>query len=466
MKHFFIRTQIVFVSLILLLTFFMMMAMLMRFNYRWDLTREKIYSLAEPTQKLLGELKSGPLEILAFYPQDDPARKDFELFLKECAIHHPNFKYRFYDPDRVPSLARELKVKEAYTVILRFRGRQEMVVRPDEQNIATALLKLAHPKNIQICFATGHDEAGIAREDRNGLRFFRDTLERNNYTVHEIILSRDQVPAACQVVVLAGPHRELDQGETASLKKAFAEGKGILFMVDPMDPGTGLAFNNFMQEFGVVLGSDVIVDKMSRMVGGDFLVPLVNQYVTGHPITSDFNLPTFFPVARSVHPSTQLHPNLEVVPLAFTSTESWAETDLKTLEKGDASFEVGRDLPGPICVSVAAESRKPVSQDPQAPSLSINSQNIGGRLVVTGDSDFVTNAYLDLSGNELFAMKIIHWLSKDDRSVTLDVRVPEFKPLILKKPQLLAVVLVAVLGFPAFFFILGGTYLFLRHRRS
>ncbi|MBI3313373.1 MAG: GldG family protein [Candidatus Omnitrophica bacterium] len=466
MKRFFIRTQILFVSLILLLTFLMMMAMASRFNQRWDLTREKVYSLSGPTVKLLGELATGALEVLAFYPQEDPARKDFEIFLKECAIKHPDFKYRFYDPDRVPRLARELKVKDIYTVILRFQGRQEVIVRPDEENFSTALLRLAHPKNIQICFVTGHDEAGLAHEDRNGLRFFRDSLERNNYTVHEIILSRDQVPAPCQVIVVPGPHREFDQGEWEALKRAFGEGKGIFFLIDPMDPGAGLAFNQFIQDFGVTLGSDVIVDKMSRMVGGDFLVPLINQYVSEHPITADFQSTTFFPVARSVHPSTELRPGLEVVPLAFTSTESWAESDLKSLETGNAAFEVGGDIPGPICVAVAVEA---VSQRPAAPApqpLSIGPGEVGGRMVVVGDSDFITNAYLDLSGNELLAMEIIHWLSKDTRSVTLDVRVPEFKPLILRKKQLFTLVSLVTFGFPLFFFTIGSLYLYGRNKHS
>lgn len=89
-----------------------------------------------------------------------------------------------------------------------------------------------------------------------------------------------------------------------------------------------------------------------------------------------------------------------------------------------------------------------------------------GRIVVTGDSDFATNAYLGLSGNELFAMKIIHWLSQDERWVSLDVRVPEFKPLILQRQQLLAMILWVVLGFPAFFFAAGAFYILWRSRHS
>ena len=53
MKHLFIRFQLVFVSAILLATLAMVMALVVKNNYRWDATKEKIYSLSESTSKLL-----------------------------------------------------------------------------------------------------------------------------------------------------------------------------------------------------------------------------------------------------------------------------------------------------------------------------------------------------------------------------------------------------------------------------
>lgn len=376
------------------------------------------------------------------------------MFLKECQIKHPRFRYSFYDPDRAPSLAKELHVKDLYTIIVRYESRQERIVRPTEESFTNALFRLASPRTLNICFVTGHGEAAITREDRDGYKLFREALEDSNYVVHEIILARDKVPALCHVVSVAGPHRDLDRDEWNLVRRAFREGRGVLFLIDPMDPGTGEPFIKFMREIGVVLGMDVVVDKMSRMVGGDFLVPLVSQYVNEHPITSNFDMATFFPVARSVQPSTESREDLEVTPLAFSSSGSWAETNLKELEAGEAAFETEFDLSGPIPIAVAVEE---VRSDGLA---------LGGRMVVVGDSDFLTNAYVDLSGNRDFALRMVQWVSKDDRILSIRPRQPKFEPLLMTRRQRLVLLSVTLLGLPVLCLLLGSIRMLLRNRQS
>ena len=458
MKAFFLRSQLIFVAQILLLTFGLTMNLVIRFNSRTDLTPGKMYSIAEATQKALGEMR-GPVEVEAFYPQDDPARQNFEVFLKQCRMIHNRFRYNFYDPDRVPSLTKQYKIKDLYTVILRFQNRFERIVQPTEQSFTNALVRLLHPQKLELCFVTGHAEAQLDKKDRNGYSAFSEILKENNYGIQTIILNRDKVPAGCQVVVIPGPHHDLDAQEFQILMKTFQDGKGILFLVDPMDTGEGKQFVSFAKQFGVELGSDVIVDKASRMVGGDFLVTLVNQYVMQHPVTRDFQQPTFFPVTRSVQPSVDLPKSLEAVPLSLSSPDSWAETNLALLEKGEATFDSSYDLLGPIPVAVAVESKKPAPApqpgNPKAPALRNKPSVSGGRIVFVGDSDFLTNAYIDLSGNVDFALNAIQWLAKDDRFIMLRPRDEEFRPLLLNRKQKIGAILFAAGLIPAFFLVLG-----------
>ncbi|HTL48570.1 MAG TPA: Gldg family protein [Verrucomicrobiae bacterium] len=453
MRYVLIRTQLLFVSVILFITFMLMMMIVSRYNRRWDFTQEKMYSLADSTRQILQRMGGHKLEVLAFYPQEDPARKDIEVFFKQIEMTHPNFKYAFYDPDRVPRLAKENHIKDIYTVVIRYQDRMERISRPTEESFANALLRLADPRVLDLCFSTGHNEASIAREDRNGMKMFRDVLEYNNYALHEIILTRDGVPDRCQVLVVAGPHRDMDPKEYEALRTAFDQGKGIFFMIDPMDPGTGQSFHDFFKAFGIFLGNDVIVDKMSRMVGGDFLVPLVNQYLSTHPITADFKITSFFPVARTVQPSTDNVPDMEVSPLAFTGSGSWAESDLGALEKGDASFQAESDLSGPLALAVASEKKTADGKS-------------GGRLIVVGDSDFITNAYVDLSGNEDLALRMIHWLAKDDRAVAIPQKTLRYKPLFMTPVQQRIVLALAILGFPAFYLLSGMLRIFIRQKTS
>lgn len=451
MKQVLIRLQLTVVSIVLLITMGLTLVLVMRFNRRWDFTREKIYSLSPSTLELLNLMQGNKIEVLAFYPHEDPARGNFEIFLKECNLHHPNFSYNFYDPDRSPHLAGRLEIKEFYTVLVRYQDRVERIVGPTEENFTNALLRLANPKRYTLCFLTGHGEALLSSQERNGLSALRDSLENNNYTLRDIVLTRDQVPEACNVIVVPGPHRDLDAGESKLLKDFFEKGNAVFYLLDPMDTGAGHSFLNFMKQFGVIVGEDVVVDKMSKLVGGDFLMPVVNQYVAAHPITAKFDKPTFFPVVRSVQPSIETPADLEVVPLAMTSSGSWAESNLPELEKGEAAFESEADLAGPISIAVAIEQKKTGNDKP-------------GRMVVIGDSDFVMNGYLGLSGNNDFFHSTVRWLTGDERFINIKARQPEFKPLFFTTGQRFTLFAVLLGLMPGSVLVLGSLWLLWRKR--
>ncbi|MSR78205.1 MAG: hypothetical protein EXS63_08305 [Candidatus Omnitrophica bacterium] len=461
MRYLFIRTQVIFLSLILLATFGLLLALGIRYNIRLDLTPGKVYSIAEGTVKTLKTM-SGPVEILAFYQHEDPARNNFEVFLKQCQIVHSGLKYSFYDPQRVPNLAKTYHVRELYTVVLHYENRYEKIIQPTEQSFTNALIKLLQPKTIHLCFATGHKEVALNDKERSGYAVFQELLKENGYDAREIILSRDKVPSVCQVLVVAGPHQEFDTAELGLIAQTFKEGHSIFLMIDPMASGEGLSFINFMKQFGVVLGADVIVDKASRVAGGDFLVAMVTQYVIQHPITGEFQAPTFFPVSRSVQPSVEVPPGIEVVPLALSSPESWAETNLGALSNGEAKFEPSFDVMGPIPVAVAIEAK---TVAPAVGGIAAPKPSEGGRMVVIGDSDFLTNGFISFSGNSDLALNIIQWLARDERLISLHPRQPqEFKPLRVTARKQLTVVLIITVGIPVFFLFLGLAALFRRKR--
>jgi len=438
----------------LIATLGLVFALIHPFYHRWDFTREKIYSLPNATAGVLRDLKGKRIDLLLFFQKEDPMRQSLDVFLKECLRHHPDFHFDFYDPNRRPQLARKFNITQARTIILRAENREERLVNPDEEGFTNAFLRLLHPRDMSICFVNGHGEVDISSGDPTGYLKFRTSLEGYNVKVHEIVLLRDHVPDSCQVVVLGGPHLELEPAELEDLDKAFENGKSLFLMFDPMDPGTGKAFVNFSKKFGIELGENVIVDKVSRLTGGDFLMPLVNQYVTEHAVSKNIKRASFFPLIRSVQPSTEGPPeDLEVTPLALTSDGSWAETDLSKLESGTAVFDVKTDIAGPMPIAVAVEPKAEKANQP-------------GRIIAVGDSDFLSNAYLDLSGNRELGLSMIRWLTKDDRFI--DVRRPElrFQPLLLDVPKRTALLTIVLGVFPVIFFIFGFLYLLFRSRNS
>lgn len=451
MKHFFIRFQLILTSIVLLITFGLMLRVVTRYSVRWDLTEKKVHSLSAATVQLLGEMKTSKTQVLAFYPADDTARTSLEILLKECRSRNPNLEYSFYDADRVPSLASQYDVQKQYTVIIKYAGKIQKVVAPSEEKFATALFNLIHPEMISVCFLTGHGEFHLTESNRNGLSKFGQLLEDHNYSPEEVLFARDHAPEKCQVLAVPGPHFNFEESDWKLFQKMYDSGKGILFLIDPMDASAGAKFQNYFSEkFGLLLGADVIVDKMSRAVGGDFLVPMVDQF-TDHPAVSGMSDPVFFPVSRSIQMAPNQIPDLEVIPLFASGSGSWAETNLAALETGNAAFEPAEDLAGPIVIAAAVEPKDKQKQ---------------GRLIVVGDSDFASNAYLHLSGNETLLLKMIKWLARDNRFVNLPDRVPDFKPLFMKPDQHFIFLSVSLVLVPLFFLITGASYLILRKRKG
>lgn len=462
MRQFLLKFQLLFEAAILLATLALVYAVIQPFHERWDMTQDKIYSLPRATSGILRDLKGRRIDLLLFFQQEDPSKQGLEVFLKECQRNHPDFHYDFYDPNRRPQLARKFSVTVAKTVIFRSGDREERVVGPNEEGFTNAFLRLLYPKSLDVCFVTGHGEVPLEDDQAGGYLRFRDTLQGYNAKVHEIVLARDRVPSVCQVIVVGGPRWDLTVEEFAELDKAFQKGKGLLLLIDPMDPGKGAAFLEFVKKYGVVLGQNVLVDKVSRMVGGDFLMPLVSRYLVTHPATKAMKQATFFPLVRTVQPSTDAIVEADVTPLAMTSDGSWAETDLPALEGGDASFDMKSDIAGPLPVAVAIEQKKESSAKGESPDKAAQ----GGRMIVVGDADFLTNGYLELSGNKELGLNMVRWLAADDRF--MDVKRPElrFKPLLLDVPRRTQLITILLGVFPLSFFVFGGIYLVIRSRTS
>jgi ABC-type uncharacterized transport system involved in gliding motility auxiliary subunit len=114
-----------------------------------------------------------------------------------------------------------------------------------------------------------------------------------------------------------------------------------------VDPETAPGFKSFLAEYGIQLEDDLIVDTVSRLMGGDYFMPIVSEYEY-HQITSKFRYATFFPFARSVNEAEKKPEGISVTILAKTSPNSWSERELK---ENQVTFNKDKDKQGPIPVA-------------------------------------------------------------------------------------------------------------------
>ncbi|HOL67911.1 MAG TPA: hypothetical protein PKX93_10695 [bacterium] len=148
---------------------------------------------------------------------------------------------------------------------------------------------------------------------------------------------------------------------------------------------------------------------------------------------------------------------ISVQSLAKTSSASWAETDQAALRGGTVSFDEKKDRRGPV--SVAAVSEMTVTDT----GIASDQESKKGRLVVFGDSEFVSNRFLKLQGNLDLILNTIAWLSEEDILVSIRSKEQASQPLNLSARQGRVAFFLPVVIIPGLI-LLSGIYVFTRRR--
>jgi ABC-type uncharacterized transport system involved in gliding motility auxiliary subunit len=239
----------------------------------------------------------------------------------------------------------------------------------------------------------------------------------------------------------------------------------------------------FLKGYGFETADDIVVDRMSRAVGGDYLMPIITTYID-FPITKNFELASFFPEARSVRVPEKLGPGLEGQELALTSADSWT-INKEQLDSRKANFDEKTGKKGPIPVMGVISHYDPeaamkspekndesVKKEPAAPQQEEKTEDHGtdarikkGRLVVAGSSLFAANKYFKLQGNGDLFMNAVSWLAEDENLIAIRPKSLHAEPIVLTPSESLAALLIPM-GIVPLAWIIAGVLVFFYRRRS
>ena len=374
---------------------------------RIDLTKSKKYSLSPQTKKIIQNLNQ-PIEIYAFYKEkiDEKTKDILELYKSNSKL----ISYKFIDPDRDVLFAKKYGITSYDTILIKSGENYEKIYSANEKDITSTILKLTKPEKKKIYFTTGHGEKRIEQN----LSLLKKYIEEENYNVSEILILREGIPEDCNLLIICGPEVDFMDKEIEEIKNFVEKGKRLLFL---LEPGNFPNIKNFLDSYGIEIGNDIVVDLASRRFLGDALSPLVMNYPY-HQITKDFNLACIFSTARSVKIKENLPEKVKGDILAKTSNASWSEKNMKEIEKGNVKFDEN-DESGPI--SIAGIVEKEIEEGKKA------------RIAVFGDSDFVTDKFINFSGNKDFILNTINYLCEEEILISIRSQKEENQPLLLSQ---------------------------------
>jgi hypothetical protein len=141
-------------------------------NKTWDLTQNKIFTLAPQTQSTLAGLKE-KVTAIAFLPADHPYLEFVQTLLKRYQSQAPDkFDYVFKDPRKEPKLAAQYQLKQAETTVVLTRGQGDQAPHTSvnvisEQDLTNALIKLNGVGEQKVYFVVGHGEWPSSRSPRS-----------------------------------------------------------------------------------------------------------------------------------------------------------------------------------------------------------------------------------------------------------------------------------------------------------
>jgi ABC-type uncharacterized transport system involved in gliding motility auxiliary subunit len=319
-----------------------------------------------------------------------------------------------------------------------------------EEQFTSAIMGVVNPTMPKIYFTTGHAEADPDGPSESGLSRVKETLKRDNLAVEKTNLLSGAVPGDCDLLVVAGPRAAFAPSELAAFKAYLDKGGRSFVMLDPVlgERVAASGLEAVLKGYGVQVNEDLVVDPGRRLP----FVGLESVYVTdfrSHPVVDAMQgLSVLLPVARSV--TTVTAPGASSTILLTTSDQGWGETDMASIAARRPVAKDAKDTQPPVSLGVAAQSE--------------SDKATGWRLVVIGNSAFLSNGYVDNAGNPNLALNAINWLVKREQALGIAPRSPEQVNLFLNAGQMRTIVLISLVGLPGLA-ILAGVVVWWRRRR-
>jgi ABC-type uncharacterized transport system involved in gliding motility auxiliary subunit len=438
-----------------------------REHKRWDLTASGEFTLSPQTAKVLASLDS-PLKMTAFARETEFGRykerlPEYQYLSKKVALD-------YVDPDKKPSVARQMGIQSYGTIAIEYKGRIERVVGDSEQDITNGVIKVVTGQERKIYFTQGHGEKDTTSAERAGYNGIAAQLGRDNFKVDRIVLAQQSdVPADATALVAAGPKVDFLPAEIDAMKRYLDKGGKVMLMIDPPDKADAPPLTNLLalaHDWAIDVANNVVVDVsgVGRLLGTDETYPVAAKY-PNHPIVDKFELLTAFPLARSVGAVAGGVNGRTAQTFVETGPRSWMETDVAGVIGGKPiKFDEAKgDKMGPAAIGAAVSAAVATADDKTDAAKKDGAQKQETRLVVFGDSDFAANFALGIQGNRDLFMNALNWLSQQENLIAIRPRESADRRVTMTSGQQVRVLLLVLLVIPGF--VLGsGVYTWWRRR--
>ncbi len=429
---------------------------------RWDLSRDKKYTLSDKSKRFLDTIK-GKVRLTVFFDSNDAINQDVQNLLKEYQ-YAAKGKIDVENIDPTRSLARAKEVFDKYkvvtdenVVIVDYEGRNKIVKASEmaeidqgnemlgegprvtafkgEQAITSAMMDVVEGKKNIVGYVIGHKEpelndappsisASMAPQAgaRSPISVLKTLLENDNIKLQELNLFEvPAIPTEMKTIMIVGPKYDFSDREMKILREFWDKEGRILLLLDPTAKTPNLLA--FLGALGVKVNDDRLMANVKTGIQEVARIrDVVAQFLPGSPITkrlAGVQAP-FLGATSTVDLAPPGHtgrPNIQRQPLAQAERGYWGEVDYNSTDETLLQFTPGRDYDVPLNFAVSIE--KGGSEDARV-------QTSSSRLVLVANSTFAEDSGLQQGQQGLdFVSGAINWLLNREQLIGIAPKVPQ-----------------------------------------
>ncbi|MCK4833143.1 MAG: GldG family protein [Gammaproteobacteria bacterium] len=457
------RLQLTVQKLIFLLLFVSSIGMLAwitnHYSYQFDLTANKRHSLSSNSVELLNRLDK-PVAVHA-YTSDDVTRQAIQEIITRYQRIKSDFKLQLLNPDiDIEQIQKDgVVMNKPFAFVIFYNDRMEHIDSLSEQSISNALLRLNRRDNQQVIFLKGHGERDLNGTDNRAYARLNTQLADMGFNLKMINLLENSLPENTKLLVIAAPLNQYLAGEIEHIENHIKNGGNLLWLPDP---GELYGLDKIASSLGLQLQDGIIIDNNPELrqtlnIQHPAVIPVTEYFP--HIITNTIRYNTLFPLARGISPlsNEEIVNNWQAEALFNSTAKSWSEAG--GLQEEMVFDSTAGDVAGPITIAVALH-RNRIKQE-HGQQVPAGSQ----RVVVIGDSDFLSDNYIGSGANLNMGLNIFNWLIGDDDFISVEVKPAADTKLALNDTQLIIIGFGFFLIIPAILIIIGFRIWYVRKNR-
>ncbi len=403
-----------------------------QFYFRADMTSSKRYSLSQLTITALEKVDT-PVRLIYFGTEGGRDYEKVKYLLEAYRYENRNILYEMHDLDSVPLLARKYGIRE-YGTFLLLKGEKAFTDRGnDEQTVTNLIIRAMRKRKVKVRILQGHGERTLSPTERSGYGKLVELLEKSGFDATSLDLTETGgVPPDTDILLIASPGKELKEDEYRMLSfYRMGGGKFVLLVDSPEQLGP------FLADLYIKISPYPVYDSQ-YVAGIGPSAPLVRSYIDS-PVTRDFHLSTFFPGVHEVQFFGSVE-KFDFLELVKTTRGSWFERN------GDGVMQKDEEEGFQRLAAVLIPREELY------------------RVVVFGDSDFISNAYITVGGNGELFLRTLNWLAGEGSLTSIASNPGDVIPLFVTEGQVRTVRLIGPVGIPLLIFVSGMIVWFRRRR--